>query len=78
MSREDIITTLQVPTNASLCGTHLSIAIPKPEPTVEALLEAALAATDEVIANWSRRMDDSPSIFVRQFRVCFRSDLGPE
>lgn len=69
ISREDIITTLQVPTNESLCGTHLGIVVPAPEATTEALIERALAATDEIITNWSRRLHGKPVIDLRMIRL---------
>ena len=75
MSREDIITTLQVPANVSLCRTHLGIAVPMPEPTIEALIERTLEATDEVIANWSRRLGGKPVIDLRLIRL---DDKGAE
>lgn len=75
VSREDIITTLQVPTNASLCSTHLGIGVPKPPPTIEALLEAVRAAIDDVIAGWSRPMEGKPVIDLRLIRL---SDKGAE
>jgi len=75
MSREDIITTLQMPANVSLCGTHLGIAVPMPEPTIEALIERTLEATDEVIANWSRRLSGKPVIDLRLLRL---DDKGAE
>jgi hypothetical protein len=65
MSREEIITTLQVPSNVGLCAEHLGIAVPPPEPTVEALIQNALAANDEVITNWSRRLGDNAIIDLR-------------
>ena len=69
MSREDIITTLQVPENVGLCAEHLGIAVPPPEPTVEALIQSALAANGEIIANWSRRLGDNPVIDLRLLRL---------
>jgi hypothetical protein len=75
MSREDIITTLRMPANVSLCRTHLGIAVPMPEPTIEALIERTLEATDEVIANWSRRLGGKPVIDLRLIRL---DDKGAE
>ena len=48
MSREDIITTLQIPENVSLCAEHLGITVAAPEPPVEALIQNALAANGEI------------------------------
>ena len=69
MSREEIIATLQVLDNVSLCAEHLGIAVPPPEPTVEALIQNALAANGEIIANWSRRLGDNPVIDLRLLRL---------
>jgi hypothetical protein len=75
MSREEIITTLQVPSNIGLCTEHLGIAVPLPEPTVESLIQSALAANGEIIANWSRRLGDNPIIDLRLLRL---DDKGAE
>jgi len=69
MSREEIIATLQVPDNVGLCAEHLRIAVPPPEPTVEALIQNSLAANGEIIANWSRRLGDNPVIDLRLLRL---------
>jgi hypothetical protein len=69
MSREDIITTLQVPENVGLCAEHLGITVPAPEQTVEALIQSALAANGEIIASWSRKLGDKPVIDVRLLRL---------
>ena len=69
MSREDIITTLQIPEHAGLCSTHLGIPVPKPESDTEALLETALAATGDVLAGWSRKIDGRPVIDLRVVRL---------
>jgi hypothetical protein len=69
MSREDIISTLQVPDNVGLCAEHLGIAVPPPEPPVEAILQSALAANGEIIANWSRRLGANPVIDLRLLRM---------
>ena len=69
MSREEIITTLQVPSNVGLCAEHLGIAVPPPEPTVESLIQSALAANGQVIENWSRRLGDNPIIDLRLLRL---------
>ena len=69
MSREEIISTLQVPSNIGLCAEHLGIAVPPPEPTVDALIQNALAANGEIIANWSRRLGDNPVIDLRLLRL---------
>lgn len=69
MSREEIIATLQVPDNASLCQTHLGIAIPESKPTTKALLELTLEAANDVIASWSRRTDQKTVIDLRLSRL---------
>ncbi len=69
MSREEIISSLQVPSNIGLCAEHLGIAVPPPEPTVDALIQNALAANGEIIANWSRRLGDNPVIDLRLLRL---------
>lgn len=75
MSREEIITTLQVPSNVGLCTEHLGIAVPPPEPTVESLIQSALAANGQIIANWSRRLGDNPII---DLRLLLLDDKGAE
>jgi hypothetical protein len=75
MSREDIITTLQIPANAGLCKQHLGIALAPAEPTVEDLVEKTLSSTDEIIANWARRLDGKPVIDLRLIRL---DDKGAE
>jgi hypothetical protein len=75
MPREEIITTLQGPSNIGLCAEHLGIAVPPPEPTVESLIQSALAANGEIIANWSRRLGDNPIIDLRLLRL---DDKGAE
>jgi hypothetical protein len=69
MSREDIITTLQLPANAGLCKQHLGISVAPAEPSVEDLREKTLAVTDEIIANWSRRLNGKPVIDLRLSRL---------
>jgi hypothetical protein len=75
MPREEIIATLQMPKNVGLCAEHLGIVVPPPEPTVEALIQIALAANGEIIANWSRRLGDNPVIDLRLLRL---DDKGAE
>jgi hypothetical protein len=69
LPREEIIATLQIPANVGLCAQHLGIAVPPPEPTVEALIQNALSANAEIIANWSRRLADNPVIDLRLLRL---------
>jgi hypothetical protein len=65
ISREDIVTSLQLPENASLCSAHLGIPLPAPEPGVAALLDAIGAATRDVIDGWSRWTEGKPVIDLR-------------
>ncbi len=69
MSREEVIATLQVPHNVGLCTEHLGIAVPPQGPTNEALIQSTLAANEEIIANWSRRLGENPVIDLRLFRL---------
>lgn len=50
--REDIITDLMLPSNASICRTHLGIALAV-EPGLEELLGKTREAISEVVAAWS-------------------------
>jgi len=49
--REDIITDLMIPTNISLCQSHLNIQV-SVEPTLQELITKTREATDEVLAAW--------------------------
>ena len=51
VSREDIITDLMVPSNASICRNHLGIHVPV-EPSVEDLLGKAREAVSDAVAAW--------------------------
>jgi len=51
MPREDIITSLLLPSNASICRTQLRISVPI-EAIVQELIERAQAATSELTAAW--------------------------
>ena len=75
MSREDIITSLQLPENASLCNAHLGIPVPAPEPVVAALLDTILAANRDVINGWSRWTEGKPVI---DLRLVLLDDKGAE
>jgi hypothetical protein len=57
-----------VPSNVGLCAEHLGIAVPPPEPTVEFLIQSALAANGQINASWSRRLGDNPIIDLRLLR----------
>lgn len=75
MSREDIITTLQLPQNAGICKQHLGITVAPVEPTLEELIEKTLAASDKVRANWSRRLAGKPIV---DLRLVLLDDQGAE
>ncbi|MCI0426596.1 MAG: hypothetical protein L0Z46_01105 [Nitrospiraceae bacterium] len=51
VSREDIITDLMLPLNASICRNHLGIHVAV-EPAVSELLEKARGAASEIVAGW--------------------------
>ncbi len=51
ISREDIITDLMLPSNASICRNHLGIPIAV-EPAISELLEKALGAASDIVAGW--------------------------
>ncbi len=50
-SREDIITDLMLPSNVSLCGSHLGIQV-QVEPVLSELVDNARGAISEVISGW--------------------------
>jgi hypothetical protein len=75
MSREEIIATLQMPGYEGVCKAHLGITVSAPEPTLDELLEKTLAASDEIVTNWSRRLDGKPIIDLRLVRL---DDNGAE
>ncbi|MFZ2959354.1 MAG: ATP-binding protein [Candidatus Ozemobacteraceae bacterium] len=51
VSREDIITDLMLPGNASICRNHLGIHIPE-EPSVDELRNNSLQAAAEIVVAW--------------------------
>jgi hypothetical protein len=69
MSREEIIATLQTPGYEGVCKAHLGITVSAPEPSVDELIEKTLAGSDEIVANWSRRLDGKPIIDLRLVRL---------
>ena len=75
LSREDIITTLQMPGYEGVCKAHLGITVSPAEATVDELVEKALAASDEIAAKWSRRLDGMPVVDLRLIRL---DDKGAE
>ncbi len=63
ISREDIVTDLMMPSNASICRNHLGISVAI-ELTLEELIEKARAACSEVATSWlaSSRLAGKPLI----------------
>jgi hypothetical protein len=55
MEREDFITSLMDPLNASLLQPHLGLAVPV-EPDIQDRLARARAAASEIAASWTRHM----------------------
>lgn len=49
--REDIITDLMLPSNASICRSHLRIAVPV-EPSIDELLKKARDAVSDIVNAW--------------------------
>lgn len=70
ISREDIITDLMLPSNASVCRTHLGIPVAV-EPAVAELLENAREAASEVVAAWLAhpRLSGRPKIALQAIRL---------
>ena len=70
VSREDLITSLMDPANASLCATHLGISIQPIEATRDSL-EAARQACSEEVEQWLQhpRLLGTPLIRLRLSRV---------
>jgi hypothetical protein len=68
--REDIITDLMVPSNASICRTHLGIPVAV-EPGLEELLEKAREAISEVVAAWLAhpRLAGRPKIALQTIKL---------
>lgn len=64
MSREDIITSLMVPSNASLCRALLGIALPFEE-TIADLVASVREAASEVTASWAARHSGRPLLDLR-------------
>jgi NACHT conflict system protein len=69
-SREDLVTSLMDPANATLCATHLGIAVQAVEGTRDAL-ESAREGSSEQVRNRLRhpRLSDGPRIQLRLSRV---------
>jgi len=68
MPREDIITPLMAPENASLLKSHLGIAVDI-EPALADLVERVREAATEVTASWSRRIAGKPLLELRALRL---------
>jgi hypothetical protein len=69
ISREDLITSLSLPSNASLCASHLGINV-QIEPDVQELAERARHAITEIIASVElRQLAARPQIALRMARL---------
>ena len=69
MSREEIIATLQTPGYEGVCKAHLGVTVSAPESSVDELIEKTLAGSDEIVANWARRLNGKPIIDLRLVRL---------
>jgi hypothetical protein len=77
MSREEIVTSLMIPSNFPLCQTLLGIEV-KIEETVAELVEKVRQATGEVTANWSTRTSGQPLVDLRAVRLDQRGEASAE
>lgn len=70
VSREDIVTDLMLPSNASICRNHLGIPVTVDPPLAE-LLQRAREATSEVVAAWfaHRRLTEKPIIALQAIKL---------
>lgn len=70
ITREDIITDLMLPDNASICRTHLKIQIPI-EPSVSDLIEKVREAISETIEGWlaNPRLVGKPRIALKAIKL---------
>lgn len=68
MEREDFITSLSDPANASLLASHLGITVDL-EPSLSELVDKVRAAASELIDAWARRAAGQPLIELRSLRV---------
>ena len=68
MPREDIITSLMAPENASLLTSHLGIHVDV-EPALADLVERVKQASAEVTAAWSQRIAGKPLLELRALRL---------
>lgn len=64
ISREEIITLLMMPANASLCRSFLGIDVPVPAP-IEESIERIRQATADVAESWATRLRRLPLIELR-------------
>jgi len=68
MPREDIITSLMAPENASLLENHLGIRV-HVEPALADLVQRVREAAAEVTADWSKRIAGKPLLELRALRL---------
>src|SRR6266446_5303532 len=68
MSREDFITSLMAPSNASLLSSHLGLAV-EVEARLEELITKVREAAAEVTTAWSKRLAGKPLIELRALRL---------
>jgi hypothetical protein len=68
MSREEFITSLMEPSNASLLSSQLGLAV-EPEVSLAELITKVRAAAAEVAAAWSERIAGKPLIELRALRL---------
>jgi len=68
--REDIIADLMLPSNASICRSHLRISLPV-QPRIEELLEKARDAVSEVVSTWLAhpRLKGRPKIELQAIKL---------
>jgi hypothetical protein len=77
MEREEFITSLMDPANASLLSSHLGLAVDL-EPSLVELADKLQAASSEVIEGWARRSGPYPLIELRAVRVDEQGKDTPE
>jgi hypothetical protein len=68
MEREEFVTSLMDPANASLLSSHLGLAVDL-EPNLAEMADRVRAAASEVIDGWAKRSGPHPLIELRAVRV---------